>query len=258
MEEPLEIRLGDELVATTMRTPGHDFELATGFLRAEGLITEAPSRVRYCATGSAVDTGFNVVTVVPAASDDPPQGAPAREVRPRLGVISSSCGICGAEQIDELVARLEPLPDTSELTIANLTGANAAVVAQELFELTGGSHAAAALDRSGTCLEIAEDIGRHNAVDKLVGRMLLAGSMPVAADAERAAVLWVSGRASFEMVQKAWAAGFSALVAVGAVSALAVETAERAGLVLAGFARADRVTVYACGDRVAGADPGAP
>jgi FdhD protein len=252
VEEPLEIRRGDELVATTMRTPGHDFELAVGFLWAEGLISGAPSRVRYCATGSAVDTGFNVVTVEPAAGDRPGGDGSASGLRPRLGLVSSSCGICGTEQVDELVDRLDPLPATPGLSQAELFAAGGSVAgAQELFESTGGSHAAAAVDLRGNPLGLAEDIGRHNAVDKLVGRLLLADSLPVPGDPSRAGVLWVSGRASFEMVQKAWAAGFSALVAVGAVSSLAVGTAERAGLVLAGFARSDHATVYASAGRLA-------
>ena len=130
---------------------------------------------------------------------------------------------------------------------AELLGSLGEVVAgdQELFALTGGSHAAAAVAPDGRVLVVREDIGRHNAVDKVVGRLLLDGELP-AADT----VLWVSGRASFEMVQKAWAGGFAALVSVSAPSSLAVATAERAGLVLAGFARAGRCTIYAGTDRV--------
>jgi len=243
VEEPLEIRIGDELRATTMRTPGHDFELAAGWAWAEGQIAGPPQEVRYCATGSAVDTEFNVVTVDPG-DDAPP---PASSAAPRLGVMSSSCGICGTVQVDQLVERLEPLPVPSPLDAAVIAAAGDAVMAhQELFALTGGSHAAAALGTGGDVLVVREDIGRHNAVDKVVGRILLDGGIPAG---DR--LLWVSGRAGFEIVQKAWAAGFVALVAVGAPSALAVETAERAGLVLAGFARGEQVTVYAGAEHVA-------
>lgn len=273
VEEPLEIRLGEEVVATTMRTPGHDFELAVGFLHAEGLISVTPAHVRHGAARTVADSEFsaadsessaantetNVVTVEPDGSDKALGGEAGRTVRPRLGLVSSSCGICGAEQIDELLRRLEPLERTPGLTAGHLFAADLAVAgSQELFELTGGSHAAAAVDLTGVRRGLAEDIGRHNAVDKLVGSLLAARSLPAPGDPERALVLWVSGRASLEMVQKAWAAGFSALVAVGAASSLAIETAERAGLVLGAFARTDRVTIYACGDRLASAEAGEP
>ncbi|MFZ4518459.1 MAG: formate dehydrogenase accessory sulfurtransferase FdhD [Microthrixaceae bacterium] len=250
VEEPLEIRLGDTLVATTMRTPGHDYELAAGWCHAEGVLrgpSGAPvgvAGIRYCATGSAVDTGFNVVTVQP----DGPVAEPAA----RLGTTTSSCGICGADAIDTLTERLAPLRVPAGFRVAaDVLDALGARVAehQELFAATGGSHAAAACTRDGEVLVVREDIGRHNAVDKVVGRLLLDGALPA-----EGLVLWVSGRASFEMVQKAWAAGFTALVSVSAVSSLAVSTARRAGLVLCGFARGDRVTVYAGEDHVAGRD----
>jgi FdhD protein len=257
VEEPLEIRVGDDLVATTMRTPGHDFELAVGFLHAEGRLAGPPSEVRYCATGSAAATGFNVVTVDPgpaalrrgeglAGDVGDVRGRPAR-----LGLTSSSCGICGAEQIEALVERLDPLPAVHTYPVGILAGiAPRLAAAQELFAATGGSHAAAALDAEGEVLVVREDIGRHNAVDKVVGRLVLDGALPLAGH-----VLWVSGRASFEIVQKAWAAGFGALVAVGAVSALAAATAGRAGMVLCGFAREGRLTVHAGDSLVTGGPP---
>ncbi len=255
VEEPLEIRLDGDLVATTMRTPGHDFELAVGFCWAEGFISEAPGKVRYCATGSATDTGFNVVTVQRSPSD-------ARTTRPqgRLGITSSSCGVCGCEHIDALTEDLQPLPPTPGLTSRLLVAAGSgAPRSQELFGVTGGSHAAAAIDLHGDPIVLREDIGRHNAVDKVVGSLLLGETRrpagpAVPGDPGLAAVLWVSGRASFEILQKAWAAGFSAVVAVGAVSSLAVDTAERARIVLCGFAREGRVTVYA-GEELLGALP---
>ena len=260
VEEPLEIRVGDDTVATTMRTPGHDFELAVGLLWSEGHLAGRPDEVRYCATGSAVDTGFNVVTVAPAAG--PAGGAVPAQPPPRLGLTSSSCGVCGSVQIEQLVGRLSPLPSAGPLDAGVLTSVGAGPAGgQELFAATGGAHAAAVLDDRGRVLSVREDIGRHNAVDKVVGRLVLDGELPDPASAARRRLLWVSGRASFEIVQKAWAAGFSALLAVGAASALAVSTAESAGLVLAGFARDGRATLYAgdaAVDREGGPAPSAP
>lgn len=235
VEEPMEIRLDDQLVSTTMRTPGHDFELAVGFCFTEGLLAGVPVQTcRYCGTGSAVDTEFNVVSVE--------TGGAAPAPTPRLGNTSSSCGLCGSTSIDELCDRLEPLPAESPATfdVGVLTGLPEKVrAAQELFDRTGAVHAAAAFTRAGELVHLREDIGRHNAVDKVVGRMLLDDALPATGMA-----LYVSGRASFELVQKAWAAGFGALVAVSAPSALAVATARRANLVLVGFARDGRANVY--------------
>jgi FdhD protein len=239
VEEPLELRVDGVTVATTMRTPGHDYELAAGWCHAEGLLEGASLRtIRYCATGSAVDTGFNVVTVDTVGRSAPPE--------PRLTSTTSACGICGTESIEELTARLAALPGGQLLDDRLLGGLSESVAPhQELFALTGGSHAAAAVTPAGEVVVVREDIGRHNAVDKVVGRLLLDDALPATGK-----VLWVSGRASLEMVQKAWAAGFAALVSVSAPSSLAVRTAERAGLVLVGFARAGRFTVYAGADRV--------
>jgi FdhD protein len=233
-EEPLEIHLDGTLVATTMRTPGHDYELAVGWCHAEGLLAGAPvTGVRYCATGSAVHTAFNVVTVE--------TGGRAPAPTPRLGTTTSSCGVCGAESVDALADRLRPLVPSPPPSAARLAGLATAVAGQqELFAATGGSHAAAAADPDGTVRVVREDIGRHNAVDKVVGRLLLDGDLPAPG-----AVLWISGRASFEMVQKAWAAGFASLVSVSAPSSLAVATASRAGMHLVGFARDGRLTTYA-------------
>ncbi|MFM7070136.1 MAG: formate dehydrogenase accessory sulfurtransferase FdhD [Actinomycetes bacterium] len=242
VEEPMEIRLGDQTVATTMRTPGHDYELAAGWCWSEGLLAGRSLRgIRYCATGSAVDTKFNVVTVEVSGAAAP--------VAPRLTVASSSCGICGTASAEELVARLPALaPPTIPFDPEVLASLGDSVqAAQELFAVTGGSHAAAACTPTGEVLLTREDIGRHNAVDKVVGRMLLDDQLPASG-----LVLWVSGRASFEMVQKAWAAGFGALVSVSAPSSLAVDLATRAGMVLVGFARDGRLTVFAGGELVGG------
>ena len=238
IEEPLEIRLDGQLVGTTMRTPGHDFELAVGLCFTDGLLGGAPVlSCRYCGTGSAVETEFNVVSV------DTGGVAPVPE--PRLSTASSSCGICGSVQLDELTDRLAPVPVHEPWDLQVLLGVVAAVRdSQELFERTGSVHAAASFRRDGAVELVREDIGRHNAVDKVVGRLLLDAELPAV---DRA--LFVSGRASFEMVQKAWAAGFELVLAVSAPSALAVHTAERAGMTLCGFVRDDAFNVYTAPDR---------
>lgn len=233
VEEPLTIRLDDVTVTTTMRTPGHDFELAVGFCLTEGLLGDASvTSIRYCATEPAADTEFNLVTVET-------DGAPP--ATPRLGLTTSSCGLCGAESIEALQERLRPLPPSGAPPNAEVLASvpEKVRVSQDLFGTTGGVHAAAAFTSLGEPILVREDIGRHNAVDKVVGRMLLDGLLPAHGQG-----LFVSGRASFEMVQKAWAAGFTALVAVSAPSALAVETAAAAGLCLAGFVRDGQLNFY--------------
>ena len=233
VEEPLEIRLDDHLVATTMRTPGHDFELAVGLCFTDGLLAGAPVlSCRYCGTGPAAETEFNVVSV--------DTGGAAPEPVPRLTTTSSACGICGSTQLDDLIGRLTPIPPYETWSDQVLHDVTQRVGAeQELFARTGAAHAAASFDRDGTIDVVREDIGRHNAVDKVVGRLLLDGRLPAVGHG-----LFVSGRASFEMVQKAWAAGFEAVIAVSAPSALAVRTATTAGLTLAGFFRGEGFNVY--------------
>ena len=217
-----------------MRTPGNDFELAAGFCFTEGLLGGAAvSSVRYCANGSAVASEFNDVTVETGGRAPPP--------RPRLGTTSSSCGWCGSDQIDELLARLAPLPADQPIDPRCSPRVPETVLGgQGLYATTGAVHAAAAFDAAGDRSADREDVGRHNAVDKVVGALLLAGRLPATGHG-----LFVSGRASVEMVQKAWAAGFGSLVAVSAPTALAVQAAKRAGMRLVGFARADRYNVYA-------------
>jgi FdhD protein len=234
VEEPMTIQLDGHLVATTMRTPGHDFELAVGFCHTDGLLTGVPVRgVRYCATGSAVDTEFNVVTV--------DTGGRAPVPTPRLSTASSSCGWCGSEQLDELSQRLSAVPASEPIALEVVRSVPAMVAArQQLFDATGAVHAAAAFEHDGTLIVVREDVGRHNAVDKVVGSMVLDGQLPATGKG-----LFVSGRASVEMVQKAWAAGFGTVVAVSAPTALAVEAARRAGMMLVGFVRGDRFNVYA-------------
>lgn len=231
-EEPMAIELDGVRVTTTMRTPGDDFELAAGFCLAEGLLEGNPiTGVRYCATGSAVTSDFNVVSV----STD----GKAPRPRPRLTTTTSSCGFCGSDEIGELLDDLEPV-EGAVLDWALLAAAPAGLrAAQVLFGTTGAVHAAAVIAPDGSVGTVREDVGRHNAVDKIIGRRLFDSQLPATGLG-----LVVSGRASFELVHKAWAGGFRALVAVSAPTALAVGAAAAAGMQLAGFARDDRLTIY--------------
>jgi FdhD protein len=230
VEEPLSIQLDGHLVTTTMRTPGHDVELAAGFCFTDGLLAGAPvTDVRYVPGPRAAD---NTVTV------DTDGRAPTP--RPRLGNVSSSCGWCGNDHIDDLCLRLGALPPSSPIDLEILRAVPSAVRAcQELFDVTGAVHAAAVFDRDGRLVVVREDVGRHNAVDKVIGSMLLGGRLPL-----RDHGLYVSGRASIEMVQKAWSAGLSTLLAESAPTALAVESARRAQMTLVGFLRPDGFNVY--------------
>jgi FdhD protein len=234
VEEPLEVRLDGALVTTTMRTPGHDFELAAGLCLTDGLLAGVGVRgITYCSDRSALEGEFNVVDVDTGATAPPPPG--------RLAPTTSSCGLCGSVSIDALLDRLAPLTPATTFDLDVLATVTERVRHdQALFARTGAVHAAAAFTGDGEVVILREDVGRHNAVDKVVGRLLLDGRLP-AADLG----LFVSGRASFEMVAKAWAGGFPAVVAVSAPTALAVATARTAGLALAGFVRGDRMTVYA-------------
>ncbi len=234
VEEPLEIRLDGALVTTTMRTPGHDFELAAGLCLSDGLLAGAGvRRIAYCGDRSALEGGFNVVDVDTGAAAPP---APAR-----LAPTTSSCGLCGSVSIDALLDRLTPLVAAPAFDLGVLAAVAGDVRRrQELFARTGAVHAAAAFTGDGEIVVVREDVGRHNAVDKVVGRLLLDDRLPATGLG-----LFVSGRASFEMVAKAWAGGFPVVVAVSAPTALAVATARRAGLILAGFVRGERMTLYA-------------
>jgi FdhD protein len=233
VEEPLTIQLDGVVASTTMRTPGHDYELAVGWCFTEGLLAGAPvTGVRYCADGSALESNFNVVTVE--------TGGRAPAATARRGTTSSSCGWCGSDQIDDLLARLAPLPAAAPIDHDVLATVPERVLGgQGLFGATGAVHAAAAFGPDGGVIVTREDVGRHNAVDKVVGALLLEGALPATGRG-----LFVSGRASVEMVQKAWAAGFGTLVAVSAPTALAVHAARRAGLTLVGFVRPDGFNVY--------------
>jgi len=231
----MSIHLDGQLVTTTMRTPGNDYELAAGFCHTEGVLGAMPIiGVRYCADGSAISSEFNVVTVE--------TGGRAPAFTPRLGLTSSSCGLCGSDSIDTLAERLQPLdPAHAEAfdidTFPDLC--QQVLAGQGLFTSTGAVHGAAAFDVDGNILVTREDVGRHNAVDKVIGRLLLDNQLPASQLG-----LFVSGRSSFEMVQKAWAAGFGLLLSVSAPTSLAVQTARRANLMLAGFVRNDHLNVY--------------
>jgi FdhD protein len=244
-EEPLEIRAagpGQEpvAVAITMRTPGHEDELAAGFLRTEGLI-EGPEILRFAhGDPAAMNQPDDQVTVHLARAFE------ASAVAERHFVATASCGICGKASLDEIAVRSDPLPPgpvvarSIVLALPDLLRA-----AQRAFDETGGLHAAALFTPAGELVEIREDVGRHNALDKLVGSQLLAKAMPLH---ER--ILMVSGRVSFEIVQKAAVAGIPIICAVSAPSDLAIEAADRLGLTLVGFLRGDGFNVYAHDERI--------
>ena len=242
-EEPLEIRLSaggrTQTVAVTMRTPGHDFELATGFLHAEGLLPGVPHQVSYCADVERADQKFNVVTV---ETDGPALEAPVRS-----GIVSSACGVCGSASLDALHERgLHRVADDVTVPVDVLYGLPDALrSAQGLFEVTGGLHAAGLFTADGSLVATREDVGRHNAVDKLVGWGVLGDRLPLSVT-----VLMVSGRCGYEIVQKAVAAGIPVVASVSAPSSLAVAVAEDFGVTLVGFLRGRRCNVYAGRERL--------
>jgi FdhD protein len=245
-EEPMEIRVGgpgDEpsAVSVTMRTPGHDFELAAGFLYSEGVVAAGAdiASVRYCDIPPDEEQRFNIVTVRLVRS------VPLEGAR-RAFSVSASCGICGTATLDQLRRTCDPLPPGPTVAISTLLALPAALRrSQRLFDQTGGLHAAGLADAEGTVVAVREDVGRHNAVDKLVGRSLLDGALPL-----EDRVLVVSGRVSFEIVQKAALAGIPAVAAVSAPSSLAVTTARDLGMTLVGFIRGSRANVYSHPERV--------
>jgi FdhD protein len=234
VEEPLEIRVGGEALAVTMRTPGHDEELALGFLHGEGLIDGAAGEP--IAAGPSADLAHNVVEVDARLRRDPGR---------RRFYTTSSCGVCGKGALDEVAVDAPPLPQGPRVARA-LLAALPDRLRQPGFAATGGLHATGLFDAAGTLLVVREDVGRHNAMDKVVGRALIDGLLPLA---DR--LLCVSGRLSFELVQKAAVAGCPVLVGVGAPTSLAVQLAADRGLTLCGFARAGHVNVYAGSERVA-------
>ncbi|MDX3662971.1 formate dehydrogenase accessory sulfurtransferase FdhD [Streptomyces sp. ID05-26A] len=244
-EEPMELRVDGKALAVTMRTPGHDVELAHGFLLSEGVIgsSEDISIARFCeGTGPDGMNTYNVLDVALAEGVPPPDTGVERNF-----YTTSSCGVCGKGALDavKLKTRYSPALDEVRVTPEALTGfPDALRERQKVFESTGGLHAAG-LFVDGELLVVREDVGRHNAVDKVLGWAVLQNLVPL-----RGAVLMVSGRASFELVQKAAMAGIPVLAAVSAPSSLAVELAEEQGMTLIGFLRGDSMNVYTGGERV--------
>ena len=246
-EEPLEIRLNGKPLAITMRTPGDDFALAAGFLVSEGVLAAASDlqNIVYCAGAIADGSNtYNVVDVRTAPGVSLPDFTLERNV-----YTSSSCGLCGKASLDAVRTTTRwPIADSPRLRVtpALLSGLPERLrEAQRVFDRTGGLHAAALFTEDGELLDIKEDVGRHNAVDKLVGRALQNGELPLSRT-----VLLVSGRASFELAQKAVMAGIPMLAAVSAPSSLAVDLATETGLTLVGFLRGGSMNVYAGDDRI--------
>lgn len=241
VEEPMELRVGGDPFTVTMRTPGHDFELAAGFLVGEGIVDSADELrgLRYCAgTDEFGQQTFNVVDAALA-----PRAARLSVGQHRQVLTTSACGICGTTSIDAVEKALPPTvqggPQLHLTTEELLRMPDTLRDSQRLFDRTGGVHAAGLFDAQGALICLREDVGRHNAVDKVVGWGLLGEHLPLTGTA-----LQVSGRASFELVQKAALAGVELLSAVGAPSSMAVDLAERAGITLAGFSRGDRINIY--------------
>ncbi len=229
VEEPLEIRVEGEPLAVTMRTPGHDEELAQGFLYGEGLI-DGPR-----AAGPPPDLAGNTIEV---------SGPLLREPSSRSFYTTSSCGVCGKGALEEVAVHAEPLPP-GPVIARSLLADLPERLRQPTFERTGGLHATGVFSADGELLCVREDVGRHNAMDKAIGWALGQGLVPL-----HPHVLCVSGRLSFELVQKAAVAGAPVLVGVGAPSSLAVRLADDRGLTLCGFARGGRVNVYTYTERV--------
>jgi FdhD protein len=246
VEEPLEIRVGGRPLTVTMRTPGHDFDLAAGFLVSEGAVyaTDQVAGIRYCAGATAGGGNtYNVVDVVLAPGVAAPDASLERNF-----YTTSSCGLCGKASLEAVRTSAKWSVADDPLCIA--PDALARIpdrlrAAQRVFDSTGGLHAAGLFTADGELLSLREDVGRHNAVDKVVGHALRSGLLPL-----RETMLMVSGRASFELVQKALMAGIPMLTAVSAPSSLAVDLAAENGLTLVGFLRGTSMNVYAGAERL--------
>jgi FdhD protein len=244
-EEPLEIRVDGTSFVVIMRTPGADPELAAGFLLAERIITGPDDLgvIRYCtdADGAEAPNVLNVALAPEAAAR-----VRARLADRRMVTANSACGVCGRRTIDDLTAGVEPLKVTWQVPSRVIAALPQALRrAQPVFEETGGLHAAALVDVDGRVVASAEDVGRHNAVDKIVGAQVLVERLPLG---DR--LLIVSGRASYEIVQKALVAGIPLVAAISAASTLAIDLARRGGLTLVGFVRGDSFNVYSGVERV--------
>lgn len=246
VEEPLEIRLNGTPSTVTMRTPGSDFELAQGFLLTEGVIARRADvqAIRYCeGRGEDGSNSYNVVDVTLSPGVEPPSLDVTRNF-----YTTSSCGVCGKASLEavRLISRYAPGDDPVTVGAEALRAMPDRLRgAQKVFAATGGLHAAALFEADGAMLVVREDIGRHNAVDKVIGWALERGRVPLAGS-----VLLVSGRASFELTQKALMSGIPVLAAVSAPSSLAVSLAEESGITLVAFLREDSMNVYTRADRV--------
>ncbi|MCY4352812.1 MAG: formate dehydrogenase accessory sulfurtransferase FdhD [Gemmatimonadetes bacterium] len=241
VEEPLEIRVAGESVAVTMRTPGADRALALGFLYGEGIIHKIGDvgRAEHCGRPGTPEYG-NVIDVLPRPGEilDPERIRAGR----RGTLTSSACGVCGREQIEDMMQRCQPIDDSRAVQAAMIFFAQEQMrQSQDVFAQTGGVHAAAAFSETGDMYCCFEDIGRHNAVDKVVGHLLETHNI---VEGEGVQILAVSSRASFEIVQKAVVARIPVVVAVSAASSLAADLAQAMGITLIGFARDKRMVVY--------------
>ena len=243
-EEPLEIRLGDVSLSVTMRTPGDDFDLVAGFLITEGIVRGAGeiAAMRMCPDAAAATGELNIVEVTLS------EAASAHDITPRAFYMTSSCGMCGKASIDAVRTKSayevadDPLRVSPELLLS-LPAAQRS--AQRQFARTGGLHAAALFDRDGSLRCLREDVGRHNAFDKVIGWAATQGLLPL-----RSHMILASGRASFELTQKALMAGIPLLAAVSAPSSLAVELAADSGMTLIGFLRGEQMNVYTGHERI--------
>ncbi|MCS6796981.1 MAG: formate dehydrogenase accessory sulfurtransferase FdhD [Myxococcota bacterium] len=252
VEEPLEIRIAGEPLLTTLRTPGDDHALALGLLHAEGVIRSVADVGTVVHCGRPGDPGWgNVIDVRPG----PGVSLDAERIRSarRSTLMTGACGVCGRASIDELLARVDPLP-----VVAGSVPRERVVEAVERlgesqrgFAATGGSHAAAVWSTDGRLLSTAEDVGRHNAVDKVVGLLLRDGLLPPRPGFASPALLVVSGRVGFEIVQKATVARIGVVAGIGATTTLAIDLAERAGLTLCAFVRHGRCNVHSHPERLA-------
>jgi len=243
-EEPLEIRLGKVSLSVTMRTPGDDFDLVAGFLVTEGIVHGAADidAMRMCPEAAAETGELNVVEVSLAP------GAASRTIAPRAFFMTSSCGVCGKASIEAVRTRSQwsVRDDPLRVSPAVLLGLpEVQRAAQRQFSRTGGLHAAALFDSAGVLRCVREDVGRHNAFDKVIGWAATRDLLPL-----RSHMILASGRASFELTQKALMAGIPLLAAISAPSSLAVELATESGMTLVGFLRGDRMNVYAGHERI--------
>ncbi|RRO19354.1 formate dehydrogenase accessory sulfurtransferase FdhD [Saccharopolyspora rhizosphaerae] len=251
-EEPLEVRVNGKPLSVTMRTPGHDVELAHGFLLTEGVIGEPDelATARYCdSPGPDGRNTYNVLDVALAPGVPMPDASVERNF-----YTTSSCGVCGKAALDSVKLRTHHSPATDPVSVGSTTLIglpDALRAAQRVFDSTGGLHAAGLFDSDGELLVVREDVGRHNAVDKALGWALMQRRVPLAG-----CVLMVSGRASFELVQKAAMAGVPVLAAVSAPSSLAVDLAEEQGMTLVGFLRGSSMNVYTGAERISIAGTG--